>query len=533
MKNILLLLLIITFSQCQSQVEYNRECGNAPPTNRNEKWGTLYWNQEIRIPFIYDKLEGLKGEGAYIAYLDEKAGVIDCDGKEIIPFEYAHLKNWLQPFGKQHGFYVATKMKQTVFGMDENKKEVLNDWGIINEKNKVIIPFDYGYVRIIDANLMVARQDRDSVLYFFSEKGKLLFKEYGKSVVPGSNDLTININQFKGQPSKSIYKSGKEILPKEYGMCYWTDTKNYIVKRDGNQIIIDHTGKQLSPDGFKRLIHEKDDEFFFSYPDSKSKQMGVFRISEGIVLEPKHFLDKWGNIYLAHNESGAKFEVLDKHGNQILPMKKYWTSSSHDQISLKYKEGYKSNFDDFYRVIEDQDIRLKGLINKEGDIILPIKYLSIRFAWKNHPIIAYTQEGYIAFDPKGKQLFSEAFLNILHTRDSNILIVEKTVEKFNTQYGLAQIDKPDEIDYKYKRLTIIGENYLAAMDIDSKDYYLITNDGSSIGATQYTNIIRPEYPFFERFVRTPNTNGNLIAVGVINQKYFGINEKGEEFELVE
>lgn len=59
MKNVLFFLMVAFFTQCHSQVVYNFECGNAPPVNRIEKWGTLYWNQEIRIPFDYDKIEGL------------------------------------------------------------------------------------------------------------------------------------------------------------------------------------------------------------------------------------------------------------------------------------------------------------------------------------------------------------------------------------------------------------------------------------------------------------------------------------------
>ncbi|MFK8104073.1 MAG: WG repeat-containing protein [Saprospiraceae bacterium] len=443
MKNTLLLFLILSFFQCHAQVSTNRECENSPPIKRSEKWGTLYSNQTVRIPFIYDKLEGMRGMGSYIAYREEKAGLIDCDGKEIIPFEYAHLKNWLQPFGKQHGFYVATKQAQSKAG-----KKVLNDWGVINEKNQVILPFEYGYVRVIDSDLIVARADRDSVLYFFSAKGKLLFKEIGKSVSPGSSALTLWINQFGSKPTKAIYKTGKEILPKKFGKCSWTDTKHFIVSKNDYQVIIDETGKQHSPDGFKRLKHQAGAEFFFSYPDSKPKQMGVFRIGEGIIFEPQHFLEKWGDVYIVANESGAELAFWDKDGNQILPMKKYWTSSFRNMISLKHQEGYQSNFDDSYLRVEDQEVRLKGLLNKQGEIVVPLQYATISYAWKSHPIIASTKEGYVVFDAKGQQRFSKPLHSITHTYHPNLLIVGKRDQQSKVQYGLVSVDQLDKIEYK-------------------------------------------------------------------------------------
>ena len=79
--------------------------------------------------FVVYKGDMWKKDGDVYKSANQKCGVIDLKGNEVIPFEYEHIKAiWKIGSDESEKRYIACK----------NKK-----WGVINQKNEIIVPFEY------------------------------------------------------------------------------------------------------------------------------------------------------------------------------------------------------------------------------------------------------------------------------------------------------------------------------------------------------------------------------------------------------
>ena len=79
--------------------------------------------------FVVYKGDMWKKDGDVYKSANQKCGVIDLKGNEVIPFEYEHIKAiWKIGSDESEKRYIACKN---------------NKWGVINQKNEIIVPFEY------------------------------------------------------------------------------------------------------------------------------------------------------------------------------------------------------------------------------------------------------------------------------------------------------------------------------------------------------------------------------------------------------
>lgn len=104
-----------------------------------EKYGYVNDSGDIIIPFDYSYAQKFK-YGKAIVVKDGKHGIIDYEGRTVIPFEYTG-------FNPSYDYNV-------IAAADKNSK-----WGLIGFDNKVILPFIYDYIFEFESGFAAVLKD--------------------------------------------------------------------------------------------------------------------------------------------------------------------------------------------------------------------------------------------------------------------------------------------------------------------------------------------------------------------------------------
>ena len=123
---------------------------------QNGKYGLLDENGKILIPPKYDELRFREGIG--VAGIEDKYGYIDYNGEIIVPFEYSEYD--LEPFSEElagvrkegkwgfvnkNGEFVIPPRFDEIESFLEGFANVSIDnlWGVINKNGEIIVPLEY------------------------------------------------------------------------------------------------------------------------------------------------------------------------------------------------------------------------------------------------------------------------------------------------------------------------------------------------------------------------------------------------------
>lgn len=127
------------------------------PAKKNGKYGFIDINNQIKIPFVYDRVSEFK-DGLASVELNHKTAMINTDNRIIIPFD------------SYDDFFFKFRNNVSVFSTNRNTK-----YGLINNKGKIITQTEYD--EIISIN--------DSEYYFAKKNGKAGILNYdGKIIIP-------------------------------------------------------------------------------------------------------------------------------------------------------------------------------------------------------------------------------------------------------------------------------------------------------------------------------------------------------------
>lgn len=166
---------------------------------KNDKWGMINIQNSTVVPFTYDDVFSIIGEGLMRVEQNDKIGFVDCNGKEIIPCKYSEssylFENGVATFEDEQGTYIIGRDSRLLASFpnsfdintvdycdiplfvvwkndggckcglyDKNGKEILpidyarihayygdgliglkkgNSWGFVSIDGKVKIPFKY------------------------------------------------------------------------------------------------------------------------------------------------------------------------------------------------------------------------------------------------------------------------------------------------------------------------------------------------------------------------------------------------------
>lgn len=272
----------------------------------------------------YDKLDDFS-EGVAAVRKDDKWGFIDKLGKEIIPCEYEEVSDF--KFG--------------VSVVKLNDKE-----GIINIQGKRIAPIKYDWI--------------DS----FS---------FGDSLTRAS------LNENQG----ILNEKGEVIIPFEYEEIFDFNEGLALARKNGKYGCVDRSNNIIIP---------------FEYEEAG---MG-YGFSEGLIALKKDgkfgYLDKQGNIIISFDErnSGTPFSsglatihkggvsLEIENGELVHRTREPFMMAFIDKFGRQASDFYEGEYEDFrngYSVVTNGKSKRKGLIDRQGNLIVPMQYWLIASGW--------------------------------------------------------------------------------------------------------------------------------------------------------
>lgn len=268
-----------------------------------------------------------------------KHGIIDTTGKLTVPFKYD---------------MIFEEEKNGLFYVQNNGK-----YGVINAKNKVIVPAEYQYLKINDYYIRASLDDGigsqkiKSCVYDFN--GKPIFPvTWLHSLMFNEND-TNNTNPFLiggfDAVSYIYFFRSKEIKIKNtrihsyYALdenakeTYVVITKPTSETQERRYFLMDKSGNDLLTDEYDFIESVKNDTFLIQ----QNNKFGLFdAIHRQWILPINYFKNDISvmlNGHLIGVKKGNSFRYSDKQGNVILSEKNQIINFNNEMIHFKHING--------------------------------------------------------------------------------------------------------------------------------------------------------------------------------------------------
>ncbi len=363
----------------------------------------------------------------YIVELDKKKGLLDYDGKELIPCRYDKVDtHWWWSYKSPIPVAIADK------------------WGFVDSTGVIIVPCEYKDVNhSFSNNILEARSDDKRIV--FDLKGNVLLSTpkvvYGKY----GDKAFITREAYLTKDHKSSFlaglvnKEGENITPYMYDQIYRLSDKYFLASLDGKTYgIIDTKGKTiqsfqytfnslqgdqnlvwLSKNGKAGLIDtdkkcktildfEYDNTLRFDYTLSKNGKWGMFDKQLNKITIPVVY-DSISRINWDHKKmycvlKGQKWGIIDSLNRKKVPIE-------FDKIS---RIGHFS----WWSLTEVNG--KYGLVDNHYRIVLPCKYDGIRLISPYVNWYRDNEKKYVVVSEKGY----EGVVEVSDSKASQILPIE-------------------------------------------------------------------------------------------------------------
>ncbi len=291
---------------------------------KNEKWG--YYNSQTEkmiIPAEYTILTKYN-RGFTFGLKNNLWGALDSDGNTRIPHEYESI-------------VTDSLNNQMIFEVQKN-----GNYGIINIKNRIILPLEYQKLRIIDSKKLMAAQKNKSFL--IDQQGNVLSKKYNEIDLVSQDTLApIYPLVVTKKHKKAFLSANGELLFKPiYEEIQWLAKNLYKVKVDGKWGLIDNKGN-IKVSFLYNDLTQYDELFIIAQKNGKwgyINEKGVERI-KFVYNQVKPFKGQ-----VACVQKNGKWGVIDKRGKEVIPCEyEILLEKNHKRYLFKgdYKVFIKSN----------------------------------------------------------------------------------------------------------------------------------------------------------------------------------------------
>ncbi|HLR34180.1 MAG TPA: WG repeat-containing protein [Tissierellales bacterium] len=277
--------------------------------------------------------------------------------------------------------------------------------GLINEDGRVILPPEYFEISEVKDGIFTAvGQDG---YFIFDKSGLKLFETKDYSAIGESSDeLLPVVKKDKEGNTKSGYidKKGNVVIDPKYSNVWGFKNGRALVKVDEDKhLIIDKEGKELAELPYETVAPDEENEMFIFL--NKDKHYGFLNEKGEVAIEPKYskalpFEDGMAVVSPSDVEDkDKKWGVIDKENNYIIEPK---------YNSVAYLgEGLFAVTKDKAEVYGEVELTKEAIINKEGKALTDYSYYFVGGVKspevKNGYISVYDGEKTFLLDTKGKK----------------------------------------------------------------------------------------------------------------------------------
>ena len=294
-------------------------------------------------------------------------------------------------------------------------------WGIINEKDEILLDFQFESLDDYEDKYIIAKKD-----------GKLGLLEDG---------------------------TYKQIFPFEFNYLKRISNGNFLISKDENIGLFDVKGEQLIPFLYDSIVLQSINIKPIQYTVSKNLKQGVVDEKGKIIVPIKYDnIDHQNCAIITKND--YKFGLYDNKGKKLYDTKykDIVVSCEEELVELsKNGEDYIKHF--FSKEAEAEFKKFqeefnKPYVEKEPDST-PVPNAGIA-------IIKKTQNGYIFVDNNGKQLNDSVFDNI---------ILNNRINKADTENGLNYLNIASKVTDSEGKFIVTKNNKQGLVDKNGKTLF--------------------------------------------------------------
>ena len=304
----------------------------------DKKWGLIDTKGQIIISLKYDDLVQIYKEKYISVKLNEKWGVIDLKENILIPIEYDYS------FYGEDGIFAAAK----------NDKA-----GFINIKNEVVIPFEYSNTEdFYDRIAEVSKGDSTGMI---DKSGKVVIPIEFKSIEYYLEDYHLIIVRSNDDKIGVWFDWGEKIAHAVYSDYVELEDGYLILINSNIQCLLSPLGKFIIPCDVQVISEAEFDYDYLIF--TKQGKLGLYDIVNNRLISDAIFdeyieFDYYGNLILIRNQD--KFGILNTNTGKVI-------------IEPEYDEIEGADYG--YFLVKKNN--LYGLVNYNGEVVLPPKYIEI------------------------------------------------------------------------------------------------------------------------------------------------------------
>jgi hypothetical protein len=381
---------------------------------------------------IYDFIEGYA-----VIRLHEKFGLIDKNGKEILPPDHGLPESQLQcgyiAFESRYGqkifiFDSAGKaempMVDGVTGFLLCRKRIVtmgsSQYGMLNFKGDTILPFNYSNMHLLPEGFCVASKPDQTGYYGL----------YG------------------------LYNlDGKQLLPHSFESVDGFYNGRALVRKNGKYGVIDETGKELFYTDYVRMNRYYNGFAIVYKSDQKGEtKIGVIdRAGREIVPATYQWLEDVYGVSegLAAMAKNFKYGFVDTTGKEVIPFKYHKVESFQDGIAKVWVSW-----------------RHVGYINRQGEEVIPASFEAMDQQnlrrYYNRFIIGLKDSVCHVFNYSGKEIAALRYDNISGFSGEDSDKEKSFLASRGNRYGILDSSFRVKVPLEYELLEYVFPNKIAA-----------------------------------------------------------------------
>jgi WG containing repeat len=334
-----------------------------------KKYGLMDFEGVFILPIVYDTiilnqnigLGQIKKDGFYQLFNIENGKAVVNDAQYDYLDEFTYENDW-QSNSSPYRYFLAKRKDK---------------WGIIDGKDKVIMPFEY-----------------DEASAFDSHVGKVLLVKKDKAYAYTFESLPNEVFPYDHMSHSNIYKN-------------WGSYE--LSGETPRTIVIDDTGKVLVPPQYK-VLHELDSKMVLVKNEQNQKK--IFLLESGKTIDYPFdydiitFNDEMPYL-VVENKADTTLGIVSKEGKMIIPCQNYGLSLPDDKTFtffvkkdppyMKSSENNKIKVSKDTLILEDQKWKMydaQGQLLSQTDFNFPIPfYKGVGVGMQNRVANLYKTDG--------------------------------------------------------------------------------------------------------------------------------------------
>lgn len=344
---------------------------------KQDKTGVFNGVGKAIVPVEFDELMDYATEKIYVAidYTENKTAVYDFEGKTIIK------KNQYESI--------------TITGTNQLIASKNGKCGVVDLEGKTIIPFKYEYVQELGNDIFIVYKGEN--VGAMDKSGNQILPTKYTYITNAEYDYEPSapylIVQAKNYKTGLFDYAGKEIFPFKYTQIIVQNPHKILLKTEEKELVVDSTGKRLSPEWAESISFLPDGYYAFK-KELYGSSVGILDENFAVICEPS-FQD------ILEQSITEGFLVVMQEKEQVplyglfhIPSKKlaYPCEATHISPVVIDEKVY------FYF----QQNNLWGFLNAKLKFVIPVSYRDLTLYQEDKLIVQNTEGKMGIIDLKSK-----------------------------------------------------------------------------------------------------------------------------------